>query len=349
MEVITTHTHADFDTLASMVAAKKLYPGARLAFPGSLEKGLGKAIETIELPYGFERARDMELDSITRLILVDIRQASRIGPFAKVVGREGVDIHVYDHHPPAKGDVRGSLDVYERYGSTTTILTLLIRKRELPLTPVEATVMMAGIYEDTGSLGFTSTTPKDYEAAAFLLECGADLKRVSDLLKKELTPDEVSALNELLTSETTYTVGGVDVTIATVSAEEFGGEVSTLAHRLVDIEGLRCLFLLAELKDRVHMVARSAVPELDAGEVARALGGGGHPTAAAATLKGMTLIEAKEKTLAAVRAKVIPRRTAGDIMSAPAITVPVDTPLRDAYELMRRYGINALPVVDKEE
>ncbi len=35
MEVISSHTNADFDALASMVAAKKLYPGAKLVFPGS--------------------------------------------------------------------------------------------------------------------------------------------------------------------------------------------------------------------------------------------------------------------------------------------------------------------------
>jgi nanoRNase/pAp phosphatase (c-di-AMP/oligoRNAs hydrolase) len=40
MEIITSHTNADFDALASMVAAKKLYPGARLVFPGSQEKSM---------------------------------------------------------------------------------------------------------------------------------------------------------------------------------------------------------------------------------------------------------------------------------------------------------------------
>ena len=40
MDVITTHVNADFDAVASMLAAKKLYPNAKLAFPGSQEKGL---------------------------------------------------------------------------------------------------------------------------------------------------------------------------------------------------------------------------------------------------------------------------------------------------------------------
>ena len=34
-EIITTHINADFDALASMIAAKRLYPEATLVFSGS--------------------------------------------------------------------------------------------------------------------------------------------------------------------------------------------------------------------------------------------------------------------------------------------------------------------------
>jgi tRNA nucleotidyltransferase (CCA-adding enzyme) len=40
MSVITTHVNADFDALASMLAAQKLYPDALVVFPGSQEKNL---------------------------------------------------------------------------------------------------------------------------------------------------------------------------------------------------------------------------------------------------------------------------------------------------------------------
>jgi len=38
VKIITTHINSDFDAFASMAAAKKLYPGARMVFPGSYEK-----------------------------------------------------------------------------------------------------------------------------------------------------------------------------------------------------------------------------------------------------------------------------------------------------------------------
>ncbi|MBI5560428.1 MAG: CBS domain-containing protein [Deltaproteobacteria bacterium] len=345
MEVITTHTNADFDTLASMVAAKKLYPGAHLVFPGSLEKGLSSALEVLKLPYTFERAKDIDLTGITRLILVDIRHPARLGRFSEIISRKGLDIHIYDHHPFQEGDIEGTLEVVEPYGSTTTILTLILKEKGIGLSKEEATILMSGIYEDTGSLSFPSTKKEDFEAAAFLLSQGANLRTVTDLLKKELTPAEVFALNELMRSEVTYTMDGVDITIAAITLEGYEDDVAGLAHRLVAMERMRCLILLAEMDNRVHAVIRSAVAEVDAGEVARLLGGGGHPQAASATLKGMTLIQAREKVIGILQEKAAPTRAAGDIMSAPAITVPSGATLAEAGGLMRRYNINAAPVV----
>ena len=40
MQVITTHFSADFDCMAAMVAAQKLYPEAKMVFSGSMEKPL---------------------------------------------------------------------------------------------------------------------------------------------------------------------------------------------------------------------------------------------------------------------------------------------------------------------
>ena len=40
LTIITTHLNADFDALASMLAAQKLYPEAKIVFPGSQEKNL---------------------------------------------------------------------------------------------------------------------------------------------------------------------------------------------------------------------------------------------------------------------------------------------------------------------
>ena len=102
-----------------------------------------------------------------------MRQSSRIGAFAAVAEREGVELHIYDHHPLGPGDLRGTVECVEPVGATVTVLVHLFMARGIVPTAEEATLMMLGLYEDTGSLLFPSTTVKDLQAAAFLLEHGA--------------------------------------------------------------------------------------------------------------------------------------------------------------------------------
>jgi tRNA nucleotidyltransferase (CCA-adding enzyme) len=180
LEVITTHLNADFDAMASMLAAKKLYPNAILSFPGSQERNLRDFFIRSSFYFlDFTRAKQVPIEEIKRLILVDTRQVSRIGKFAEAAADGEVDIHIYDHHPDSPDDLHGSVEEVEMLGSTTAIMTRILRERGLPLTPQEATVMALGIFEDTGSFTFTSTTPQDFEAAAYLLAQGADLSVVS--------------------------------------------------------------------------------------------------------------------------------------------------------------------------
>ena len=95
MEVITTHVSADFDAMASMLAAKKLYPDAVVAFSGSQEKGLRDFfVRSTFYALDFAKIKDVDFDKVTKLILVDIRRKDRIGPFKQLVGKEGVDIHM---------------------------------------------------------------------------------------------------------------------------------------------------------------------------------------------------------------------------------------------------------------
>ncbi|MCK5237789.1 MAG: CBS domain-containing protein [Deltaproteobacteria bacterium] len=345
MELITTHTNADFDTLASMLAAKKLYPRAKIAFSGSTEKTLTAALRSIKFPYEILKPSEVDTTKVTRLILVDIKSPKRLGHFSELALNKNIEVHIFDHHPKEKTDIKSSFEVIKNYGSTTSIMVELLKKNKKRITAEEATIMMTGIYEDTGNLTYPSTTTFDYSAASYLLEKGADLSEAAKLISQRITRGEVTALKDLLDTESTFSIGGVDVTIATVFADEYKGDISTLAHRLIEIEEMECLFLLADTGDRVHVVARSSAKELNAGAVLKLVGGGGHPQAASATLKNTTLLEAKEKVLASIKESIIPLKKATDIMTSPVITVTENTRLENALTLMRRFNINSLPVI----
>ncbi|MBC8461586.1 MAG: DHH family phosphoesterase [Deltaproteobacteria bacterium] len=141
-EIITTHINADFDALASMIAAHKLYPEAALVFPGSQEKNLRDFfLHSTSYLFNFSKIKQIDFDRIKRLILVDTRQRSRIGNFNKILERKDLEIHIYDHRPDSEDDIRGDVEVIEEVGATTSILTILIRKRGISISPDEATIM----------------------------------------------------------------------------------------------------------------------------------------------------------------------------------------------------------------
>ncbi|RNC70373.1 MAG: CBS domain-containing protein [Desulfuromonadales bacterium] len=348
MDVITTHVNADFDCLGAMVAAKKLYPDALMVFSGSQEKSMRDLfLKTTGYMPPFTRLKDLELDQITRLILVDCQHSSRIGKLAEAAHRPGVEVHIYDHHPGLSGDIRSSGGEIRDCGATCTILTRILMARGIELTPMEATLTMLGIYEDTGSLTFPSTTTDDYVAAAWLLERGANLNIVADFVSQELTAEQVSLLNDLLKSLRTISVNGVDISLAHVTLDYYVGDIAALAHMMRDMENLEALFIVVGMGERVYVVARSRIPEVDVGTILRELGGGGHATAASATCKDLTVIQVLGLLQQQLAQRVNPKRTAADLMSSPVKTLPVDTTIANTRELLTRYNVNAMPVMDQ--
>ncbi len=346
MDLITTHINADFDSLGAMVGAKRLYPEAVVAFPGSQERTLRQfLLESTLYALDLRRARTVDLDRVRRLILVDVSQPDRIGRFAGLVGRPGVEVHVYDHHPAAAGDVPAAVRRVEPVGAATTVITEILRERRIPISAEEATAMLLGIYEDTGGLLYASTTPRDLEAAAYLLAQGADLNVVASFLTPELTPEQVRLLEQLLRNKTVHRIHGVTVALAEATVERYVGDLAFLVHKIRDMENLDVLVAMVRMEDQVQVVARSRIPQVDVGALARALGGGGHPEAASAAVRDLTLIQVRDRVLETLGRIVRPAVTARDIASAPVKTVGADTPLAEVQELLNRYHINAMPVV----
>ncbi len=346
MDLITTHINADFDCLGAMVAAKRLYPQALMAFAGAQERSLREFFQRGGAdPKDFSRPKDIDLEAVERLILVDVRQAERIGPFGEVARRPGVEIHIYDHHPPSEGDLQASVEYFEPVGSTVTVLSHLFMERGIEPNAEEATIMMLGLYEDTGNLLFSSTTVRDYEAAAFLLSRGARLNSVADYLVQELTPEQIALLHQLIENRAVYTFGGVEVSVAHATADHFIGDLAVLAHKLRDMENLDALIVVARMGGRVFMVARSRIPEVHVGEILSEFGGGGHSFAAAGAVRDRTLVEVLEQLPLVMAQHVQPQKGARHLMSFPVKTVEIGESIRAVRDFLNRYNVNALPVM----
>jgi tRNA nucleotidyltransferase (CCA-adding enzyme) len=339
--------NADFDSFASMVAAKKLYPEAQIVFPGSQEKKLRDFIEAFN-PVEIKRIKDIDLSDVTKLIIVDTKIPGRIGLFEELLSNKKIKIHIYDHHPFSKGDIRGEVERIESVGATATIFTEILKSRRLHPTPIEATILALGIYEETGCLLFPSTTERDLLAIPYLLKRGANLNIVSSFLKMELSMEELDMLNELIQSSKEMVIEGIRIKVAKASREGYIGDAAHLAHRMMEIEDIDAVVVLLDMEGKILMVARSKVPEFNVSNVMKEFGGGGHPTAASATIKEASLEVVEERLKELLYKHVKPGKVASDIMTSPVISIKWDSSIKEAEAMMTRYGVNVLPILKEE-
>lgn len=345
--IITAHINADFDALASMVAAKKLYPEAVIVAPPYREKnGVNYFLDSIAYIFNFKLPKDCDLSQVKRLVVMDTRQRGRISHIAEVLETPGLEIHVYDHHPDSDDDLKADFAVVRPYGSTTTIIGQIIKEKAIPLMPDEATMMGLGLYEDTGSFTFSSTTEEDLLIGAWLRRNQMDLSIVSDLVNSTLTSQQVLILNRMIESAVTHEVHGISILVTEVVLEDYVDDFAVLTHQMMDMESAKVVLAMAQMGDRIQLVARSRVPEkVDVGKLCSAFGGGGHSYAAAASIKDKTLTEVKAELFAMLFSTINDEITVGTQMTAPAKVVEDTDHMSEAEAVMLRYGLKAVPVV----
>ncbi|NIM03748.1 hypothetical protein GTN66_06330 [bacterium] len=306
MDLMVTHIGADFDALASLVAARKIYPKAQVVLPGSPDKDVREYLYKNPHLIDLRREKEVDFEKVKRLIVVDTRLAKRIGEAKKALNNRKLILHFYDHHPRTKDDLAGTVDIGGRYGATTTILVELIKKRRIRISPEEATLLALGIYEDTGSFTFPSTTAADLKAASFLVAKGANLNMISDFMRRELTKTQVKLLNKLLRLEKRIKINGIEIAIIKLKSSDYVTDLAATVHRLRDIENLESIFVLLGTKERIRIVARSRIKAVNVGKITQAFGGGGHATAASATIRGMELRDVEKKLIEVLNNKVTP-------------------------------------------
>ena len=343
--LITCHVNADFDAFASLIGAANLYPDSILLFPGTQERAMHLFFhEYACFMYNFKDAKEIDFTSISRLVLVDCRQRARVPHVDELLNRTDITIDVWDHHPDSPEDIPADNIHTAAVGATVTLLLEESRSRGLPLFCEDASILGLGLYMDTGSFTFNSTTVRDFLAAAVLREHGMDMELVRELSGHELTSLHVQVLNDLLESASTYHLSGIAVAVAEASLDSYLGDFAPLVHKLMEMERFEILFALGHMGDRVQVVARSRNDFINVGKVCQELGGGGHSYAASASVRDQTLPQVKDEIFRQLYAQVNSAKNATDYMSAPVVGIEEDHSIHEARELMERFGLKAVPV-----
>ncbi|MCL4560382.1 MAG: CBS domain-containing protein [Chloroflexi bacterium] len=354
MRVILTHEQADFDALAALLGAHLLQENYLPALPRRLNRNVRSFLTLYGADLPFLEVPDLPSEPVESILLVDTQSLVTLkgaGP--------STTVQVIDHHQPRPDLPAEWKVVCDPTGAVTTVFVENLQEHNGGLNPLQATLLLLGIYEDTGSLTYAGTTSRDVRAAAYLLDQGASLSIAGKYLNPPLSNDQRQAYDRLLASAKFHHIHGQKIVITYGSAENMNEEVSSIAHKLRDLLDPDALFMLVTTGDGIRMVARSTTNRVNVAEISAAFGGGGHERAAAALIRQETvpnpdgsmpskdelLEQTARKLLQLLPAYIRPSIMVGQIMSRRPRLISPQTSAQEAAQLMQRYGYEGYPVI----
>ncbi|MCP4899062.1 MAG: CBS domain-containing protein [bacterium] len=348
MQIVTTHLSADFDAFSACVCALRLYPGHQVLFPGSQEAAVRRFLAEVDTPFPEVRLRVVRRERLDNVVVVDTRTPRRLGEVWQLIQRDRCPITLIDHHV-TEMDKLGSQEMIEReVGATCTIIAQLFQEKGLTPTPEEASLLLMGMYEDTGGLSYRETTPDDLRIAAWLLENGGSLEWVRRWVLKGLVPEQLELLNRITEATENVSLSDVDVSVAMLEVDRYYEEAAYVVHRWVDTFDIPVGVVLLVQPPHVNVILRSRLEGLHVGRVAQEFNGGGHATAASARVSNRMPVEVREQLLEVLNREMPPPVAAADIATSSIFSIASDETVEATKELINQRRINALPVRDAE-
>ena len=349
MQIAATHTGSDFDALASLVASSILYPGIKLILPNSINPNLKTFLSIHKDLFNFYSIKDIDLDLVKSLVVVDTSSWKRLEGLQSLKEKQDLEIILFDHH--LHDDIEPDLEIRKETGAAVTLMIQEIQKQKKIITPIQATLFLMGIYEDTGNLTFPSTTPDDAYAAAFLLDRKADLSILNTFLQYGYGKKQKDVLFRMLQKAERLNINNYTLSISTIGIK---GRIENLAvvvqmfREIINVDAVFGIFHDIDTK-KCMIIGRSGSDEINMGLIMRSLGGGGHPGAGSAQIKDVNPKAVETMIVELIKGNQTTSVNLSDIMSYPVITVTEDTKVKEVAMLLREVGCTGVPITDKND
>lgn len=300
--LITGHVRPDGDSLGCMIALAHLLNRAGIKAVATAErKGLGgpgflAGVEHLIRPQSAHKKR------FDLLLSVDCGSFDRLPePIQPLVGK--IPLVNIDHH--RTNTLFGTLNWIDGHSSSTgEMIWRLARKAGWKLDAVAAEALWVAVITDTGRFAYDQTRPSTLRCGADLLKYGVRTAYINDRLYCSFSRTNVE-LKRRAFRTLTLTESNVIASV-TLTGQDFEDTNGTKADAEDVIEIPRSLvgnrvavfFYGNEDNDETRVSIRTRAP-LDATELAKMYGGGGHARAAGCTIHE-PLSTAKRTFMAAV-------------------------------------------------
>ena len=243
-------------------------------------------------------AAEDQIEADTLLVVVDVHiPHMTMAPHLLEICSKVV---VIDHHRRAEEYIESPVfnHIDSSASSSSEIVTEFIRfcslspRIELPET--YATIMLSGIFLDTGYFKNKRTGVRTFEASTILKEYGADNSTADDLLKDDY--EEYIEVNKLIKNLKTAEYGVVYAMGDNNSVYD-QATIAKACNTLLTMKGVYAAFVFAKVNQKtVRMSCRSS-GLINVQILAEKLGGGGHFTSAAVVFEKDNIEEVEKELL----------------------------------------------------
>lgn len=209
-----------------------------------------------------------------------------------------------DHH--TLSDDLGNINLVDTTASSTCeMLYYLLKSWEANVSKEIAKCLLTGIIADTGVFQFHGASDQTFLVAAELVKLGADK---SEIILNIYRSDELSLLKfwgEVLVNmklEKNFAWSAVKRDVYEKCGKPIEGKSSaaSMFSRVIKDTDFG-IIIVEEEEGKVTVSIRSRVDDFDVSKIANDLDGGGHASAAAATIKELKFDDAVDKVLQAAR------------------------------------------------
>ena len=204
------------------------------------------------------------------------------------------NIIILDHHQETDQTISTEYCIInEEASSACEIVANLIEKYNVSINDKIATVILSGIVLDTNNF-VVKTDTDTYYAAYFLTKNNANPKKVQSYLKQDIN-DYI--IRQKVITEVEVIDGKYALTVAPEKLEYKREDLAKIADTLLQFNNIKASFVLGKRTDGGIGLSARSEGTVNVGEIAENLGGGGNDYDAAAQIKDLTLIQAKEELL----------------------------------------------------
>lgn len=281
---LISHLDPDGDNLGSLTAlSKSLLNLGKKVYPIEFDK----IPENLKFLPNLGLLSDNTDINIDMIICLDCANYERLGQIDELFNKAKYRINI-DHHQ--SNEFYGDVNIVKKgYSSTCELVFDLINEINLPIDKEISMSLLTGISTDTGRFLYSATTADTLAKASRLVENGADMMKINELIYQSKKFEAQLLENEILSKTEIYNDYVAFGFVMTDQLNKYNVEISdidSVINTFRDTDKIKISVLIKQQTENEYKVSFRSKGNIDVGLIAKNLGGGGHKNAAATRITG---------------------------------------------------------------